>query len=218
MRQTISGLGDSRSRTGCMEHHGLRHMPTGFFSGSPIVYPPLGAVGRQHRRSRRSENTFARLHARNDSSAIPYGVAAYRAQGRRYLCALWALSEPAIRLAFATFDPLSVFLTALSVWLIVQAGYRRHAPWWLAQRSPLQPSQRDSLLGDHYRPCGCRIRILGLAPYACAAGGCSGLSGSQQAGARLWSADDCSQFLVRVAVHCYRPHYCRPPKYPARTQ
>jgi hypothetical protein len=30
-----------------------------------------------------------------------------------------------MRLAFATFDPLSVLLTALSAWLIVQAGYRR---------------------------------------------------------------------------------------------
>ena len=38
---------------------------------------------------------------------------------------MWALSEPVIRLAFATFDPLSVLLTALSAWLAIQAGYRR---------------------------------------------------------------------------------------------
>ena len=31
-----------------------------------------------------------------------------------------------MRLAFATADPLSVFLMALAAWLIVQAGYRRH--------------------------------------------------------------------------------------------
>ena len=31
-----------------------------------------------------------------------------------------------MRMAFATFDPLSVLLTALSAWLIVQVGCRRH--------------------------------------------------------------------------------------------
>src|SRR5258708_6628896 len=34
--------------------------------------------------------------------------------------ALWALSEPIIRLAFATYDPMSVFLAALAAWLAVQ--------------------------------------------------------------------------------------------------
>src|ERR1700727_49306 len=56
-------------------------------------------------------------------------LTALRLIGRRgavISATLWALSEPAIRLTFATFDPLSVFLTAMSVWLIVQAGYRRH--------------------------------------------------------------------------------------------
>jgi hypothetical protein len=39
---------------------------------------------------------------------------------------LWATSEPVIRLAFATYDPLSVLLAALSAWLVLQAGHRRH--------------------------------------------------------------------------------------------
>jgi hypothetical protein len=45
--------------------------------------------------------------------------------GALFAAALWAVSEPAIRLAFATIDPLAVFLTALSAWLIMQASYRR---------------------------------------------------------------------------------------------
>ena len=40
-------------------------------------------------------------------------------------CALWALTEPTLRLAFATYDPLSILLTALAAWLAVQAGVRR---------------------------------------------------------------------------------------------
>ena len=39
--------------------------------------------------------------------------------------ALWALSEPVLRLAFATYDPMSVFLVALAAWLAAEAGYRR---------------------------------------------------------------------------------------------
>ena len=55
-------------------------------------------------------------------------LTASRLIGRRgalFAAALWAFSEPAMRLTFATFDPLSVLLIALSAWLIVQAGCRR---------------------------------------------------------------------------------------------
>jgi hypothetical protein len=47
-------------------------------------------------------------------------------RGATVAAALWAVSEPVMRLAFATFDPLSALLTALSAWLIVQAGCRHH--------------------------------------------------------------------------------------------
>ena len=36
--------------------------------------------------------------------------------------ALWAVSEPVLRLAFATYDPMACLLVALSMWLAVQAG------------------------------------------------------------------------------------------------
>ena len=47
-------------------------------------------------------------------------------------CAIWALSEPVLRLAFATYDPLSVLFTALSAWLVVQAVDRRRGFVWVA--------------------------------------------------------------------------------------
>jgi Dolichyl-phosphate-mannose-protein mannosyltransferase len=95
------------------------------FSGSPIIYPPLGALA----------DSVGGLVAARILSLIFMLVAtvllyltASRLIGRIgavVATALWALSEPAISLAFATFDPLSVLLTAVSAWLVVQAGCRR---------------------------------------------------------------------------------------------
>ena len=107
-----------------------RYFP--LFSGSPIVYPPVGALA----------NSIGGLAgARILSLGFMLGatillyLTAARLIGRTgaiIAAALWAVSESAIRLAFATFDPLSVLLTALSAWLIVQAGYRRHRNWFIA--------------------------------------------------------------------------------------
>jgi hypothetical protein len=94
------------------------------FSGSPVIYPPLGAL---------ADSIGGLAGARILSLVFMLGatvllyLTASRLIGRRGACAataLWALSEPALRLAFATYDPLSVLLTALSAWLVVQAGYR----------------------------------------------------------------------------------------------
>jgi hypothetical protein len=95
------------------------------FSGSPVIYPPLGAL---------ADSIGGLAGARLMSLAFMLGATVLlyltvkRLIGRGAAIAasaLWALSEPAIRLAFATFDPLSVLLTALSAWLIVQASCRR---------------------------------------------------------------------------------------------
>jgi len=94
-------------------------------SGSPVIYPPLGAV---------ADSIAGLAGARILSLSLMLGativlyLTASRLIGRggaAFACALWALSEPVLRLAFATYDPLSVFLTALSAWLAVQAEYRR---------------------------------------------------------------------------------------------
>lgn len=94
--------------------------------GSPDIYPLIGAIA----------NAIGGLTgARIVSLAFMLGatVLLYFTAQRlfdgavaAFAIGLWAVSEPAIRLAFATADPLSVLLTALAGWVIVQAGYRRH--------------------------------------------------------------------------------------------
>lgn len=95
-------------------------------SGSPIIYPPIGALA-----SGVGGLAGARLLslAFMVAATVLLYLTATRLVGRTgalFAAALWSLTEPVMRLAFATFDPLSVLLTALSAWLIVQAGVRRH--------------------------------------------------------------------------------------------
>jgi hypothetical protein len=105
-------------------------------SGSPVIYPPLGALA----------NSIGGLAgARILSLAFMLGatlllyLTASQLLGRGgaiAATALWALSEPALRLAFATYDPLSVLLTALAAWLIVLA-YRRGSAFVVAAAGAL---------------------------------------------------------------------------------
>ena len=97
-----------------------------FLSGSPSIYPPIGAVADSlgGLAGARMLSLFFMLGA-----TVLLCLTASRLIGRTgalIATALWALSEPAMRLTFATADPLSIFLTALAAWLIVQAGFRRH--------------------------------------------------------------------------------------------
>jgi hypothetical protein len=93
-------------------------------SGSPVIYPPLGAV---------ADGIGGLAGARVLSLGFMLGATvllyctASRLFGRATAIAasaLWSVTEPALRLTFATYDPVSVSLTALSVWLAVEAGYR----------------------------------------------------------------------------------------------
>ena len=101
-------------------------------SGSPDLYPPIGALA----------NGVGGLSGARILSLIFMLIAtvllyltASRLIGRTgalFAAALWAFSEPAMRLTFATFDPLSVLLTTLASWLVVQAGYRRRRGEFIA--------------------------------------------------------------------------------------
>ena len=101
-------------------------MLDGNLSGSPVLYPPIGAV---------ADSIGGLAAARVLSLIFMLGatiliyLTASRLFGRTAAIVasiLWAVSEPVIRLAFATYDPLSVLLTALSAWLALQGGRRRH--------------------------------------------------------------------------------------------
>ena len=163
------------------------------FSGSPVIYPPVGALansigGLAGARICHCYSCLARqscfISRRRDCSDRTAAVIA---------AALWALSEPAIRLAFATFDPLSVLLTALSAWLIVQAGHRSPSRC-VRGRSGGRPCsrQRNGILGDHHRPCSDHLRIPRVVALHAIGGRhhCAQFGSPEDIGGSLWSADD----------------------------
>ena len=121
-------------------------MPTSVLPGSPLIYPPLGAL---------ADSVGGLAGARILSLAFMLGatILLYLTASRLHRppgalsppTALWALSEPALRLAFATFDPLSVFLTALSAWLIVLAVTAAARRSWPPRRPRLPwPTRRPT--------------------------------------------------------------------------
>jgi len=101
-------------------------IPASFFdSGAPQIYPPLGAL---------ADSVGGLAAARILSLCFMLGatvllyLTASRLFGTRAAIigsALWALSEPVLRLAFATYDPMACFFVTLSAWLAVQVGVRR---------------------------------------------------------------------------------------------
>jgi hypothetical protein len=93
-------------------------------SGSPVIYPPIGALAD-------SLGGLAGARILSLLFMLAATVLVYRTASRLagpraalFAAALWALSEPAFRLAYATYDPMSVFLTTVSAWLIVEASCR----------------------------------------------------------------------------------------------
>ena len=102
------------------------------FSGSPMIYPPLGAV---------TSSVAGIAGARILSLAfmllatVLLYLTASRLLGQTaaiFAAGLWAITEPVLRLAFASYDPLSVLLTALSAWLIAETNHRRGRPLLVA--------------------------------------------------------------------------------------
>ena len=96
-----------------------------YFSGAPQIYPPIGAVA----------NSLGGIFAARvlgllfmlGATFMLYLVAAklFDRTVAVSAAALWAIGEPTLRLAFATFDPLAMFFASLAVWLIAQAGSRK---------------------------------------------------------------------------------------------
>ena len=99
-----------------------------YFSGAPVIYPPLGAL---------ADAAGGLAGARLLSLVFMLGATILlwgttgRLFGRRaafFSCALFAMSGPALHLgAFATYDAMSVFLLALASWLVATAPDRGEA-------------------------------------------------------------------------------------------
>ena len=96
-----------------------------YFSGAPVVYPPVGAA---------ADSIGGLAGARVLSLVFMLGAtvllwgAAARQFGRRaafFAAALFAVLGTTVHLeAFATYDAMSVFLVALAAWCVIRAGAR----------------------------------------------------------------------------------------------
>jgi 4-amino-4-deoxy-L-arabinose transferase-like glycosyltransferase len=103
-----------------------------YFSGAPLVYPPIGAV---------ADSVGGLAGARALSLAFMLGATILlwsttgRLFGRRasfFASALFALLGTTLHLgAFATYDAMSVFLVALAVWCVIRPGARGPATGWM---------------------------------------------------------------------------------------
>ncbi len=103
-----------------------------YFSGAPVIYPPLGALA----------DSMAGLAAARvlslvlmlGATALLWGTAG-RLFGQRaafFAAALFAVLGTTLHLgAFATYDALSVMLVALAAWCVVQAGERGEGTGWM---------------------------------------------------------------------------------------
>lgn len=104
-----------------------------YFSGSPVVYPPLGAI---------ADSIGGLTGARLFSMACMLGVTcllwatASRLFGKSagfFAAALFAFLGPTLKLSsFATYDAISMFLMATAAWCAVHAGPRKEVGRWMA--------------------------------------------------------------------------------------
>jgi hypothetical protein len=103
-----------------------------YFSGAPVIYPPLGAL---------ADSIGGLAGARVLSLVFMLGAtgllwgAARQLFGRRaafFAAALFAVLGPTLHLgAFATYDAMALFLVALAAWCVVRAGDRGEAAGWM---------------------------------------------------------------------------------------
>jgi Dolichyl-phosphate-mannose-protein mannosyltransferase len=114
--------------------HGTKipNFPT-YFSGAPVLYPPLGAL---------ADSVGGLAGARILSlgfmlaaSALLWGTAS-RLFDRRaafFATAMWVVLSPTLHLgAFATYDPMSLCLMAAGAWCAVRVGPRVEEMRWVA--------------------------------------------------------------------------------------
>jgi dolichyl-phosphate-mannose-protein mannosyltransferase len=109
-----------------------------YFSGAPVVYPPVGAL---------ADSVGGLAGARVLSLVFMLGATALlwgtvgRLFGRRaafFAAALLAVSGPTLHLgAFATYDALSVVLMALAAWCVMRAGDGEGTGWMVAAGTAL---------------------------------------------------------------------------------
>jgi 4-amino-4-deoxy-L-arabinose transferase-like glycosyltransferase len=114
--------------------HGTRiPLYSTYFSGAPVLYPPLGALA-----ARLGGLAGARLLSLGfmlAASTLLWGTAA-RLYGRRaafFATAIWACLGPTLHLgSFATYDAMALCLVALAAWCATRAAPHRDETGWMA--------------------------------------------------------------------------------------
>ena len=100
-----------------------------YFSGAPVIYPPLGALA-DHVGGLTAARVLSLVFMLAATTLL--WSAARRQFGRRaafFAAALFAVLGPTLHLgAFATYDALSLFLVALAGWCVLRVGDRGEAP------------------------------------------------------------------------------------------
>ena len=100
-----------------------------YFSGAPVIYPPLGALA-DHVGGLTAARVLSLVFMLAATTLL--WSAARRRYGRRaafFAAALFAVLGPTLHLgAFATYDALSLFLVALAAWCVLRVGDRGEAP------------------------------------------------------------------------------------------
>ena len=100
-----------------------------YFSGAPVIYPPLGALA-DHAGGLAGARVLSLVFMLGATTLL-WSAARYR-YGRRaafFAAALFAVLGPTLHLgAFATYKALSLFLVALAAWLVLRAGERGVLP------------------------------------------------------------------------------------------
>ena len=100
-----------------------------YFSGAPVIYPPLGALV-DHVGGLAGARVLS-LVFMLAATTLLFSAARYR-YGRRagfFAAALFAVLGPTLHLgAFATYDALSLLFIALAVWCLLRAGERGVLP------------------------------------------------------------------------------------------
>jgi 4-amino-4-deoxy-L-arabinose transferase-like glycosyltransferase len=103
-----------------------------YFSGAPVIYPLLGAFadGIGGLTAARILSLIFMLGTTGLLWAVTRKI--YGPTAAFFSAALFAVLGPTLHLgSFATYDAMSVFLVALSVWFVVKAGDRRDATGWM---------------------------------------------------------------------------------------
>ena len=103
-----------------------------FFSGAPVIYPPLAALADSA--GGLAAARILSLVFMLSATALLWATAR-QLFGRRaafFAAALFAVLGPTLHLgSFATYDAMSLFLIALASWLVVRAGDRPDATGWM---------------------------------------------------------------------------------------